>query len=69
MRQNEYLVDSVHGYFTGMQRHVDRRQIVNQAWAMLNSSMAYAQVYLSFSTLSAVVWFAAAYDYEHGRNK
>lgn len=36
---------------------------------MLNSSMAYAQVYLSFSTLSAVVWFAAAYDYEHGRNK
>lgn len=69
MRQNEYLVDSVHSDFTWMQRHVDRRQIVNQAWVMLNSSMAYAEVHASFSTLSAVIWFAAAYDHEHGRNK
>jgi len=69
MRQNEYLVDSVHADFTRMQRHVDRRQIVNQAWVMLNSSMAYAQVYLSFSTLSAVIWFAAAYDNEPGMSK
>lgn len=69
MRQNEYLVDSVHAYFTDMRRDVDRKQIFNPGWVKLQISLVSAEVYASFSALSAVIWFAAAYDCEHGRNK